>query len=304
MELISVILTTYNSERSLQRILNSIISQEGYKTLFDIELIVIDDCSTDSTTEILRKNGIAYESNAVNSGGPNKGRNLGLKKAKGKYICIADHDDEWLPQRILSQLSVAEKAPIISSGFFVIDTVNQKKIMRVCDAPGQDNYIFYDPNITFRALLSKSRKGQNVYFGSLFYSSELKNILFEEHFGMIDFDWVLRLFEGRASLEICAPLYNRYISGSNLSLNETYRTNDFNYSLQTLKEYSGKYPKETQKAYKKIEGSMARYFYLVGKMTKARYHFMRSGFSMKTMLYLLTSYAGSGFVKKHFNIFG
>jgi glycosyltransferase involved in cell wall biosynthesis len=304
MELISVILTTYNSERSLQRILDSIISQEGYKTLFDLELIVIDDCSTDSTTEILRKNGVAYESNEANSGGPNKGRNMGLKKAKGRYICIADHDDEWLPQRIISQLRVADKAPIISSGFFVIDAVNQKKIMRVNAAGGKEKYVLYPSNTTFRALLSKSRKGQNVYFGSLFYSAELKHILFEEHFGMVDFDWVLRLFEGRSSLEICAPLYNRYISGRNLSLNEAYRTNDFNYSLQTLKKYSGEYPKETHKAYKRIQGSMARYFYLVGKMAKARYHFIRSGLSMKTMLYLLTSYAGSGFVKKHFNIFG
>ena len=61
--------------------------------LFDLELIVVDDCSSDDTINILQSNKINYLSTGKNSGGPNKGRNLALKQSTGDFICIADHDD-------------------------------------------------------------------------------------------------------------------------------------------------------------------------------------------------------------------
>ena len=55
MDKVSVILTTYNSEKTVETTVNSIRSQEGEGYDFEIELIVVDDCSTDSTTQILKK---------------------------------------------------------------------------------------------------------------------------------------------------------------------------------------------------------------------------------------------------------
>ena len=69
---VSVILTTYNSEGSLQATLDSVSNQTGQGTDFDIELIVVDDCSTDSTTSILHQNAIEYRSTSYNTGGPNR----------------------------------------------------------------------------------------------------------------------------------------------------------------------------------------------------------------------------------------
>ncbi len=53
MKKVSVILTTYNSEYQIQEVIDSIYNQQGKGKLFEIELIVVDDCSTDSTQKIL-----------------------------------------------------------------------------------------------------------------------------------------------------------------------------------------------------------------------------------------------------------
>ena len=46
---VSVILTTYNSENQIQEVIDSIYKQEGRDELFELELLVVDDCSTDAT---------------------------------------------------------------------------------------------------------------------------------------------------------------------------------------------------------------------------------------------------------------
>jgi glycosyltransferase involved in cell wall biosynthesis len=70
---VSVILTCYNSEKTLQRLLDSIFSQKSLGEEFNIEIIAVDDCSVDSTREILNRNNIEYLSTGSNSGGPNRG---------------------------------------------------------------------------------------------------------------------------------------------------------------------------------------------------------------------------------------
>ena len=90
---ISVIIPVYNVENYLERCLNSIIKQI---TIHD-EIILVDDCSTDSSGKICK----AYEKKYQNiryykqekNGGPSKTRNFGLEKAQGKYIIFIDSDD-------------------------------------------------------------------------------------------------------------------------------------------------------------------------------------------------------------------
>lgn len=302
-KVVSVIITTYNSSKYIQRMINSILNQDGYGLTFDIELIVVDDCSTDNTVELLKAYNLILIQNSKNSGGPNKGRNLGLKRASGDYICIADHDDEWKKDRIISVLPFLEKVPIVSSGYTLIDQQTNTRIERVANF-NEENHLFFDANSTFLKKLQKSLKGQNTYLGSLVYSKDLKNILFEENFGVVDFDWILRLFHKQSSIEVCRSLYNRYVYGNNLSLNEQYRRKDFYFSLFSIEEYQNLYPKETRIAYKKIHGSRARYFYLMNNMKMARCYFLKSQLSLKNIAYYITTYFGSKYVRKKFNIFG
>jgi glycosyltransferase involved in cell wall biosynthesis len=299
---ISVIITTYNSEKTLQRTLDSITSQKGIDDKFELELIAVDDCSTDCTQEILNKNGIQLLTTKRNSGGPNKGRNIGLGKASGDFICIVDHDDVWLPGKVISQLEVRHLAPIISCGFTVINEADGVRVHNV--SKSEKIHTLYDENITFLNKLLKKKGVQNIYLGGMMYSSELKHILFEEHFGMVDFDWLLKLFEGQKVVEINHALYHRIVFGSNLSFNESYRMTDFYFSLLTLENYWKKYPNECLRSYKRIHGTLARFYYVTGDVKKARFYFLRSELTWKSIAYYITTFGGHSYVKKKFNVFG
>mgnify|MGYP000875899511 CR=1 FL=1 len=299
---ISVILTTYNSAEYIEQVLESILGQNGLDEKFELELLVIDDCSSDNTQEVLKGYDIILHTTPKNSGGPNLGRNIGLSNATGDYICIVDHDDQWMPNKLLKQLEVSHLAPIISSGYNIIDKSTGTAKTKVNQSG--EPYILYKKNVTFFNKLLKIKSGQNIYLGSMMYSADLKSILFEERYGMVDYDWLLRLFEEQKAVEVNEPLYNRIVMGSNLSLNESYRIKDFYYSLSTLEDFSEKYPEQCKIAYKRVHGTLARYYYQIGKMKESRTYFKKSEWSFKTMMYYLTSFIGHSYVKRKFNVFG
>jgi len=303
MKVISIILTTYNAEKTIQRTLDSIFNQEGLNVDFSIELLIVDDCSTDNTKQIIENNNIEYFTTSENSGGPNKGRNIGLAKAIGDFICIMDHDDEWLPGKISSQLAASELAPIISCGYTEVNDNSGKTKDYVNKSNTADGYNYYSENATFLDLLTRYKKGQKTYIGGLMIHKSLKGIYFEEEYAMVDFDWGLKLFHDRTSVEICKPSYIRHISGSNLSLNENYRINDYKYSLKTIENYKEKYPKQIGKFYKRINGTMGRYYYHLEDMKKARKYFFKSYFNIKILAYIMTSFYGYKYIKKRFRVF-
>lgn len=97
---VSVILPVYNCEKYLRQCLDSLVSQ----TLRDIEIICVNDGSTDKSGEILSeyaaKDGRFVIINTEN-GGAGKARNIGINAACGKYLCFPDSDD-WLENNALS----------------------------------------------------------------------------------------------------------------------------------------------------------------------------------------------------------
>lgn len=300
---ISAIITSYNGAHCIGKAIDSIYSQEGIGEQFEVEILVVDDCSTDRTKEIVKSySDVKYFETATNSGGPNKGRNIALNHCTGDYLCIVDQDDVWLPNRIISSLPYFNKYNIITCGYNVIDKNEGKEFDRVLSTSKAD--VEFAKNQTFVSKLTRDYSGQNTYLGAIMYSSQLKNILFEEHFGVVDFDWILKLFKDQSSVEVCQPLYLRIIEGNNLSLNPVYRRIDYYYSLMFTENYAQEYPKEVALAQKKINGTRARYFYFIGDMKNARTYFLKSELSVKTIMYWLTTFAGSGYVKRKFNVFG
>ena len=95
MSTVSLIIPCYNSVATLERAVASGLTQKEL-----LELVIVDDCSTDNTLEIARQKQrhddriqiIQTKRNA----GPGAARNLGVMKAKGEYVCFLDHDDELL----------------------------------------------------------------------------------------------------------------------------------------------------------------------------------------------------------------
>ncbi|MCL5408450.1 MAG: glycosyltransferase [Candidatus Omnitrophica bacterium] len=101
--LVSIIIPTYNRADLLPRAINSCLNQT-YKNL---EIIIIDDGSTDNTEQVVKifkDERIVYIKNERNKGIPAT-RNVGLKIAKGKFIGFLDHDDEFLPEKIEKQVN-------------------------------------------------------------------------------------------------------------------------------------------------------------------------------------------------------
>lgn len=108
--LVSVILPAWNAERHINACISSVLSQ----THSALELIVINDGSSDTTAEILAK--ISGEDPRVkvihletNSGGPARPRNAGLDNALGEYFAFIDSDDVWHPEKLARQLAAVAK---------------------------------------------------------------------------------------------------------------------------------------------------------------------------------------------------
>lgn len=98
--LVSVVIATYNGERFLREQLNSII-QQTYK---NIEIIAVDDCSTDNTASILSEYAARYHNFTVIKNSQNIGYQKNFERgfllANGDYIAPCDQDDIWLPTKI------------------------------------------------------------------------------------------------------------------------------------------------------------------------------------------------------------
>jgi len=106
---ISIIIPTYNREKLIIKALNSIFAQ----TFTDFEILIIDDASTDNTKEVIESLAnpkIKYYKLDKNSG-QCVARNYGIKRASGEFIAFLDSDDEWLPEKLESQMECFQKGP-------------------------------------------------------------------------------------------------------------------------------------------------------------------------------------------------
>ncbi|MDE6670623.1 MAG: glycosyltransferase [Ruminococcus sp.] len=106
--MVSVIIPSYNRSATIKRSVESVLNQT-YKNL---EVIVVDDCSTDNTEEVLKTindSRLRYFCLDKNSGACTA-RNKGIELAKGEYIAFQDSDDEWLPRKLEIQLKAMKKS--------------------------------------------------------------------------------------------------------------------------------------------------------------------------------------------------
>ena len=102
-DLVSIIMPSYNTAKYIKDSIESVLSQ----TYTNWELIIVDDCSTDNTDEVVGKfsdGRIRYFKNEKNSGAA-VSRNKALREAKGRWIAFLDSDDLWLPEKLEKQIA-------------------------------------------------------------------------------------------------------------------------------------------------------------------------------------------------------
>lgn len=120
--LVSVIVPVYNTGKLLKETIDSILAQ----TYQNMEIIIVDDASTDESRSIIS----AYEDIRIRKIFLEKNRhicysgNVGFKEAKGKYIALIGHDDLWKEDKIEKQVSFLEEHPTYGICFTWVDIID------------------------------------------------------------------------------------------------------------------------------------------------------------------------------------
>ncbi|ODT44675.1 MAG: hypothetical protein ABS70_04945 [Nitrospira sp. SCN 59-13] len=108
-ESVSVVIPVFNGAPFVAKAVASVRAQ-GHS---DVEILVVDDGSTDGTQEVLKRleqsDGIRWFQRS--HGGPARSRNFGIEAAGGQYIALLDCDDVWLPGKLAAQLAIMRTRP-------------------------------------------------------------------------------------------------------------------------------------------------------------------------------------------------
>ena len=115
MTTISVIIPMYNSERTIEKALDSVVGQT-YPAHYQI--IVVDDGSSDRSAELVERYAEAHPSADIrlirqSNGGVSSARNAGMRAATGQWIALLDSDDQWLPDKTRIQMDILSRHPQI-----------------------------------------------------------------------------------------------------------------------------------------------------------------------------------------------
>lgn len=174
--MISVVVPAFNMEKYLAETIESVMAQ----TVKNIEIVVVDDGSTDRTAEIARSFEhvkYLYQEN----GGLSKARNTGIIASKGKYIALVDSDDCWEPFKLEVQVSCLDKiqdAGLVFSDFSTFNSagiINQaalRKLYRLFDEYNIDIPEIFDKKISLKDFCVSVQNSEianaDVYYGLVF----------------------------------------------------------------------------------------------------------------------------------------
>lgn len=156
-KLVSVNITTYNRAHLIERCLNSVVRQSYSK----MEIIVVDDCSTDNTFEIVDKymqkdNRVKYFRHDINEGNA-RARNTALKMCCGYYVAFMDDDDEWIDHhKIEKQIRAFENQKNANVGIICTN------VRLYSDANTFKDKIIERPRNLMKAIL----KGNSIIYNS------------------------------------------------------------------------------------------------------------------------------------------
>lgn len=213
--LVSVIIPTYNRAALIKRAVDSVLNQ-SHK---NIELIVVDDGSTDSTLDVLSSIGDLRLNVIKTEGrkGANFARNLGVSHARGDLIGFQDSDDEWLFGKLAQQLDLMQEKQadaVITSFLRVVDDsvryypfkVNRDSINRDEGLVKTENCLRSNVLSTQTLLIKKE-----VFNELKGFDNSLKRLQ--------DWDLAIRLIDNYKVYLLDCPLVNVYEQSDSISVN-------------------------------------------------------------------------------------
>jgi GT2 family glycosyltransferase len=120
--LVSVVIPTFNRCHLVQQALDSVLAQ----TFNDLEIIVVDDGSTDGTDQALTQYGDRIRYVWQENQGESAARNHGIALAKGRYIAFLDSDDLWRPDKLTRQIALLERSADIGLVFCQAQMIDER----------------------------------------------------------------------------------------------------------------------------------------------------------------------------------
>lgn len=206
--MVTVVIPTFNRASTLERAIRSVLNQ----TMTDIELIIVDDGSTDNTKEVVDSicdNRIRYVRLSHNSGG-GTARNRGIGEAKGEFIAFQDSDDEWLPNKLETQLTVMKNsgagACFCSKKQFSVDGQSFKITHEDLSEGIVPNALLYRKSrVSTQTLIAK----REVFDKALFDVNVLK---------AQDYEWTIRACEYCKFYFVAQPLVNQYLQDDSITI--------------------------------------------------------------------------------------
>jgi glycosyltransferase involved in cell wall biosynthesis len=235
----SVIITTYNRAAVLERSIHAVLSQ----TFSDFELIVVDDCSTDDTLQLLSRfrDRLRFFSTAQNSGDPARPRNTGMQHASGAWICFCDSDDVFEPdhlERLYSHIIKMRpgNAIITTNAWIMID--------------GKKNgasYFKKRDGVKNISLLADWRKNMSILSSLCIRNKAVIPFREENRFrGVEDYLFLLdNMLNGKQHIYLCSPgiAYNDNSRDSHRSVHYYNASRLYKYKMALWKQYAlGKTP--------------------------------------------------------------
>ncbi len=216
----------YNSGKYLKTAVESILSQ----SLTDFELILVDDGSTDGSSEVCDKYA-SKDSRVVvihqSNGGICNARNKGLEIAKGEYIAFCDHDDEYLPGLLEENYQKAKE-----SGADIVKFGSHWELKRGDNVYNSYNHIFWNDFYTtsqvkanfwmlFRKFLF-NLVWDGLFKHSFIYTNELK---FDTSFktGGEDNDFLWKCVGAGASFQLNSKIFYKHYVRTGVSTSATYK---------------------------------------------------------------------------------
>lgn len=181
-DLVSIIVPVHNSEKYLKGCIDSLLNQD-YK---NIEIIAVENASTDNSLAILKEYGDKIKTIILKEAGIGLARNIGLKEAKGKYISFVDSDDNVRFDFISKMLYLINKE---SSDLCICDILEKHVAKRTQNSSKEYPSQFLDR----KEILSNLDKFNYGPCNKLYKSEIIKNnnICFEEKLKYEDFPFVL-----------------------------------------------------------------------------------------------------------------
>ena len=170
-KLCSVIMPAYNSEKYIKQSIESVLAQ----TYCDLELLIVDDCSTDSTKSIIEQYALKDKRikpvyNSTNLGCA-ESRNVAISLAMGEYIAFIDSDDVWELDKLNTEMNVLQNSDtdLVYSAYNMVDCSNKTiKTRRVpykatLDMLLKENFICFS-TIVIKSSTIRKIKMDNKYF--------------------------------------------------------------------------------------------------------------------------------------------